>query len=231
MKATVKMIAKMQEMGIAKLWQKNGYNRLYIDLEKANEIYRDNDDLAGQLAMNRRDRGNGKLWVEMDSNEICTKALSSGDEVAEQIIELANYYIAIDESAETAETAETSENTINDREIYDLCKENAITLTKDGNLAVAHAACAEVINKIKKHKNEIVGALSGYCFSRDVYTGSALGNWQITKCSTIGDVQYPPVKVFEGTASEVDAWAKAHQDDPYFTDHYTSKYKYIRVDK
>lgn len=230
MKATVKMIAKLQEMGIAKLWQKNGYSRLYIDLEKANEIYRDNDDLAGQLAMNRRDRGNGKLWVE-DSNEICTKALSSGDEVAKQIIELANYYIAIDESAETAETAETSENTINDREIYDLCKENAITLTKDGNLAVAHAACAEVIDKIKKHKNEIVGALSGYCFSRDVYTGSALGNWQITKCSTIGDVQYPPVKVFEGTASEVDAWAKAHQDDPYFTDHYTSKYKYIRVDK
>lgn len=111
MTVTVEMIAKLQEMGVANLWQKNGYSRLYIDLEKANDLYRSNDKMNhAQLVMNRRDRDNGKLWIDMDSCEICTKWLSSGDEVAEQIIELVNYYIAIDEAAE-------EENMAVDREV------------------------------------------------------------------------------------------------------------------
>lgn len=90
MKANEQMINKLREMGITNEWKKNGYNRLYIDLVKANEIYRNNDSMAhAQLAMNRRDRDNGKMWIEMDSKEICTKWLSSADEVIEQIAELA----------------------------------------------------------------------------------------------------------------------------------------------
>lgn len=235
MKATVKMIAKLQEMGIANLWQKNGYSRLYIDLEKANDLYRNNDDMDhAQLIMNRRDRDNGKLWIDMDSCEICTKSIGSGDEVIEQIIEMVNYYIAIDEAAEAAESTEAAEEEtemMNENEIYDLCKENAITLTEDGNLAVARHVSDETIAKIKQHKNEIVDALSGYCFSLDVYNGSGLNHWQIIKRSTIGDVWYPPVTVFEGTASEVDTWAKAHRDDPFFGGNCTSMYTFCRMSK
>lgn len=109
MKATEKMIAKMQEMGIANLWKKNGYNRLYIDLDKANEIYYNNDDLGGQLCMNRRDRQNGKLWIDLDTNEISAKWLSSEDEVIAQIVELVNYYIGIDEAAAATGTADTTD--------------------------------------------------------------------------------------------------------------------------
>lgn len=211
------------------------FNRLYIDLEQANKLYYDNDDLSGQFAMNRRDRQNGKLWIDLDTNEISAMWLSSGDEVIEQIVELVNYYIGIDVATETAEStepanfAESTETAeelakFSDQEIYDLCKEAGISLWKDGHLAIRHEVSAATVAKIKRHKEEIVDALSGYCFSCDVHVGFGLHNWAIYRISSIADVSYPPVTIFEGTASEVDAWAKDHQDDPFFTDRYTSKY-------
>lgn len=113
---------------------------------------------------------------------------------------------------------------MSEQEIYDLCRAAGITLTSDGNLAVAHAVSAETVEAIKLHKSEIVDALAGYCFSRAVYSGCGIRNWQIAKGSVIAAADYPPVTVFEGTAGEVDAWAKDHARDPFFTDRYTSKY-------
>ena len=117
-----------------------------------------------------------------------------------------------------------------ERELYDLCKATHITINSDGNIVVPKPISADMVEVLKKNKCEIVKALSGYCFSRNVYTGLELCNWKIVKASNICDVQYPPVTVFSGTAMEVDAWACENRNDPFFTDRYTSKY-YFCTDK
>lgn len=114
-----------------------------------------------------------------------------------------------------------------DHELYDLCKAAKVTLNADKNLVIPCPIPADMVEALKQNKFEIVSALSGYCFSRDVYFGAGLRNWKIVKASAIADVYYPPVTVFSGTAMEVDAWARAHSKDPFFTDRYTSKYIFV----
>lgn len=117
---------------------------------------------------------------------------------------------------------------MSEQEIYELCVTARINRLKNGHLTVRCEVSAETAEKIQQHESEIADALSGYCFRHDVYGESGLHNWLIAKRSVIAAVSYPPITVFEGTASEVDAWAKAHRDDPFFTDLYTSKYMYCR---
>ena len=114
-----------------------------------------------------------------------------------------------------------------DHELYDLCKASKVTLNADKNLVVHCPIPADMVEALKHNKAEIVEALSGYCFARDVYSGAGLRNWKIVKASVIADVYYPPITVFSGTAMEVDTWARAHRDDPFFSDKYTSKYIFV----
>lgn len=104
---TAKMMETLKNAGIAKEWHKGDMHRLYIDLAKAGEMYYDNSEHFehGNLALNRYERNNGKLWVEIESGEICTKSIHDSEEVISQIMEL----VAFLHPAETKENSETTE--------------------------------------------------------------------------------------------------------------------------
>lgn len=237
MKLTEKMMDALKTAGIAKEWHKGDMHRLYIDLAKASELYHDNSEhfSTGKLSLNRYERNNGKVWIEIESGEICTKCISSADEVISQIMELVSFLLPeeVEEMVEPAATEDDvvlSQDALTVQEIYDLCKEAHVVLLPDNkSLKVSDKTPADIIRTIRAHKAEIVEALSGYCFSRDVYASCKLHNWSIVKVVTITDVSVPNVTVFSGTAQEVDAWARWHKDDPYFTDRYTAKYCYCRM--
>lgn len=116
-----------------------------------------------------------------------------------------------------------------DLELYNLCRAAKAHVNSDGDIVVPCPIPDDLTDALKRNKAEIVDALSGYCFHRDVQAGCGLRNWAIFLASAIADVSYPAEMVFTGTAREVDAWAKAHRDDPFFTDKYTSKYSYCAV--
>ena len=114
-------------------------------------------------------------------------------------------------------------------EIYDLCKEASIFLYHDSNLRVNKNIPSEMIEKIKQNKPDIVKALSGYCFPRDLYDKQdSMRRWVIYRVTNDMAVGLEPIQIFEGTAYEVDEWAREHKDDPRFTDEYTSKYVFRR---
>lgn len=116
-----------------------------------------------------------------------------------------------------------------DLELYNLCRAAKAHVNSDGDIVVPCPIPDDLADALKRNKAEIVDALSGYCFHRDVQAGCGLRNWAIYLASAIAYVSYPAEMVFTGTAREVDAWAKAHRDDPFFTDKYTSKYSYCTV--
>lgn len=104
---TAEMIAKVST--IATRWTKNGMDRLYINIDDANELYTSIEDRAhGQLTMNRRERSTGKIWIEVESGEICTKGIIDSDEVVSEIEEIIAYLCPAPADEETAET-ETAE--------------------------------------------------------------------------------------------------------------------------
>ena len=122
--------------------------------------------------------------------------------------------------------------TMTDQELYQLCKDTKVRLHRiTGNLEVDASTPPELVEQLRTHKAEIVDAMSGYCFSHDVAFCDRLHSWKIFKVSSIPDVYYTPIIVFSGTAAEVDAWAKEHKDDPFFTDRYTSKYSFARCNE
>lgn len=118
MKATEKMIAALKEMGIANEWHMGDYNRLYIDLAKADKLYYDNSDNDAlslcHLCINRRERNNGKVWIDMDNGEIGSKAIDGADYVINQIIELINLFIAPEAAEEEAEESEAAAESTDD---------------------------------------------------------------------------------------------------------------------
>ena len=59
----------------AKRWTKNGYDRLYINIdmvEAACEKYNE-----GVVPMNRRAKGNFKMWVEVETGEIKSQGMGN----------------------------------------------------------------------------------------------------------------------------------------------------------
>lgn len=90
---TTKMMETLKNAGIAKEWHKGDMHRLYVDLAKASELYYDNNEgfKHARLILNRYERDNGKLWVELESGEIRAKGIGSADEVISQIAELAAF--------------------------------------------------------------------------------------------------------------------------------------------
>lgn len=110
---TAKMMESLKNAGIANEWHKGDMHRLYIDLAKADEMYYDNNESFehGRLALNRRERDNGKVWIEIESGEICTKYIGSSDEVISQIRELVAFLTPAEEEEEPAEETEEAEET------------------------------------------------------------------------------------------------------------------------
>jgi hypothetical protein len=115
---TAKMMEILKDAGIAKEWHKDTMHRLYIDLNKAGEMYYNNYESANfewaRLNLNRRERDNGKLWVDLETNEIHTKGIYMDEQVISQIMELVAFLTPVEEenTEETVETEEIEETNI-----------------------------------------------------------------------------------------------------------------------
>lgn len=107
---TAKMMETLKTAGIANEWHKGDMHRLYIDLAKAGEMYYENCETANfkcaRLALNRYERNNGKMWIEIESGDICTKSISESEEVISQIMELVEFL----RPEETIECEDAEEN-------------------------------------------------------------------------------------------------------------------------
>lgn len=110
---TVKMMESLKAAGIAKEWNHGDMHRMYIDLDAACEMYYDNNEhfQHGRIAVNRYERVNGKIWVDMHTCEINTKGIGDSEEVISQIMELAAYLTPDEIISEDAESEESSEET------------------------------------------------------------------------------------------------------------------------
>ena len=103
-------------------------HRLYIDLAVACKMYVDNNERFqhGSIAVNSRERRDGKVWVDLESGEINTKYISDSEEVISQIMEIAEYLtpeeIPADntENTENAESAEKIAETIRTSDTWDM---------------------------------------------------------------------------------------------------------------
>lgn len=119
---TAMMMETLKNAGIANEWHKGDMHRLYIDLAKADEMYYDNNESFehGRLALNRRERDNGKAWIEIESGEICTKYIGSSAEVISQIMELVAFLTPAEdeETEEAVETEETEETTTEETRVW-----------------------------------------------------------------------------------------------------------------
>ena len=109
---------------IGREWHKDGMHRFYINYSDANELYRNelpDDRTCGQLPGNRREIGNGKIWIEMESGEICVKGFRNDDDMIECIRELIAFL-----GAEIVEGEETT-----DKEDIAMTKTYNATLIND----------------------------------------------------------------------------------------------------
>lgn len=79
---TNEMIERLESKGF-KRWQKNGMDRLYIDYNVVNDWADKNLEISLYAWMNRAERQNGKMWVNVETGEIETKGIASTKEVAE----------------------------------------------------------------------------------------------------------------------------------------------------
>lgn len=150
---TAAMLETLKAAGIANEWHKGDMHRLYIDLIKADKLYSSNNaDLEhARLILNRYERSNGKMWIDLGSGKICTKNIGDSEAVISQIMELVNYLTPADtnehttdidpEHAAPAEKEDTMTDTINLRlEVRNLnSRLEAITL-----LYNAAAKCYEL---------------------------------------------------------------------------------------
>lgn len=111
---TAKMMDALKNAGIAKEWHKDTMHRLYIDLAKADDLYYDNNETLehGRLNINRRERDNGKLWVDMETGEISTKGIYMDSDVIAQIMELVAFLTPEDEEDAEEADEEAEENTV-----------------------------------------------------------------------------------------------------------------------
>lgn len=134
MKATEKMLNKLVEMGMAKEWIKGDMHRYYIQLGKLDEAYEgmaDAEKRHARLPLNRREREDGKLWIEADTLEIHSKYINLhiGDEEAiMEILEDVTGTAAREEAVEEAVEEATEANDLRKHIDFTL-----ITIRSDAN--------------------------------------------------------------------------------------------------
>lgn len=95
-----KGIKKMKdyELAIEKLngnrWTKNGMDRVYISVIYLDNIYYDLSDemkkIGGRLPVNRYERLNGKIWIDVETDEINTKGIDYSSDIISLVKDLLN---------------------------------------------------------------------------------------------------------------------------------------------
>lgn len=158
---TAKMMEALKNAGIAKEWHKGDMHRLYIEVSAADDLYYANSDSLqhGRLCVNRYERNNGKIWVDMETGEINTKNISSIDDVISQIMELVAYMMPAEENKaeENEEAAEKTgrkeeENMESKKVWYAVMKDNEDTDHGYGSHDLEKAI--EMANKMRKSGDE-----------------------------------------------------------------------------
>lgn len=110
---------------IGKEWHKGDMHRYYIELSVAYEMYSNLDDSAKCLPnytmpINRFEKGNGKVWIDIESGEIKTKDIRNGEGVVDCIMALIESLIVPDQAVEEEiKESEESEATIWYAVVYD----------------------------------------------------------------------------------------------------------------
>ena len=108
------MISILKEIGSE--WHKGSMHRFYIDLAKADDLYRANNETFehGSLPINRREKMAGKVWFDLTADEIelVAQNVSDAAEVIASVMELINKLIkdAQGEETENAEAAQAEDN-------------------------------------------------------------------------------------------------------------------------
>lgn len=107
---TTKMMDALKVIG--KEWHKDNMHRFYINLTEADKLYRDMETAAhGSLPCNRRERENGKVWIDLDNDEISTKGIQCNDDMIDAIRELIAYLCPAEETSEEESSEENAEET------------------------------------------------------------------------------------------------------------------------
>lgn len=96
---------------LARRWTKNDMDRLYIDLSAADAWTAKSDVFPGRFAVNRYERQNGKMWIDLKTGKIDTRSIRDADECIAQLDTIIGILLPADTPAEepAEETAEAPE--------------------------------------------------------------------------------------------------------------------------
>lgn len=92
---------------LARRWTKNDMDRLYIDLSAADAWTAKSDVFPGRFAVNRYERQNGKMWIDLKTGKIDTRSIRDADECIAQLDTIIGILLPADTPAE--EPAEETE--------------------------------------------------------------------------------------------------------------------------
>lgn len=93
---------------LARRWTKNDMDRLYIDLSAADAWTAKSDVFPGRFAVNRYERQNGKMWIDLKTGKVDTRSIRDADECIAQLDTIIGILLPADTPAEepAEETAE-----------------------------------------------------------------------------------------------------------------------------
>ena len=98
---------------LARRWTKNGMDRLYIDLSAADAWTAKSDVFPGRFAVNRYERQNGKMWIDLETGKVDTRSIRDAEECIAQLDTIIGILLPAETPAEepAEETAEAPEET------------------------------------------------------------------------------------------------------------------------
>lgn len=78
---------------LARRWTKNDMDRLYIDLSAADAWTANSDVFPGRFAVNRYERQNGKMWIDLETGKVDTRSIRDADECISQLETIINILV------------------------------------------------------------------------------------------------------------------------------------------
>ena len=86
---------------LARRWTKNDMDRLYIDLSAADAWTAKSDVFPGRFAVNRYERQNGKMWIDLKTGKVDTRSIRDADECIAQLDTIIGILLPADTPADT----------------------------------------------------------------------------------------------------------------------------------
>lgn len=78
---------------LARRWTKNDMDRLYIDLSAADAWTAKSDVFPGRFAVNRYERQNGKMWIDLETGKVDTRSIRDAEECIAQLETIINILV------------------------------------------------------------------------------------------------------------------------------------------